>query len=116
MSFVAPLAAPPTHTHPSPSHTHTPPSHHPTHPPTHLSTHPHLMQTNAVVGILGDEADPAVSVMKVEHAPAETYAGGLGVRGRGLVGRERGAGRAVASHTHTRMGDLCVMESMEAPS
>ena len=32
-----------------------------------------------VVGILNDEADPAVSVMKVEHAPTESYAdvGGL---------------------------------------
>lgn len=32
-----------------------------------------------VVGLLADEADPAVSVMKVEHAPTETYAdvGGL---------------------------------------
>lgn len=48
----------------------------------------HLMQTNTcdtraqgnhVVGILSDEADPAVSVMKVEHAPTESYAdvGGL---------------------------------------
>ncbi|PRW57564.1 26S proteasome regulatory subunit 4-like protein B [Chlorella sorokiniana] len=34
---------------------------------------------NHVVGILSDEADPAVSVMKVEHAPTESYAdvGGL---------------------------------------
>lgn len=34
---------------------------------------------NQIVGILGDEADPAVSVMKVEHSPSETYAdvGGL---------------------------------------
>eukprot|EP00887_Chlorella_sp_A99_P007932 scaffold12.g7932.t1 len=33
----------------------------------------------SVVGILTDEADPAVSVMKVEHMPSETYAdvGGL---------------------------------------
>jgi hypothetical protein len=33
----------------------------------------------AVVGILGDEADPMVSVMKVEKAPMESYAdiGGL---------------------------------------
>ena len=33
----------------------------------------------SVVGILNDEADPAVSVMKVEHAPTESYAdvGGL---------------------------------------
>ena len=32
-----------------------------------------------VVGILGDEADPLVQVMKVEKAPAESYAdiGGL---------------------------------------
>ncbi len=36
-------------------------------------------QGNQVVGILSDEADPAVSVMKVEHAPTESYAdvGGL---------------------------------------
>ena len=34
---------------------------------------------NQIVGVLGDDTDPAVSVMKVEHAPAETYAdvGGL---------------------------------------
>lgn len=33
----------------------------------------------AVVGILGDEVDPMVSVMKVEKAPLESYAdiGGL---------------------------------------
>lgn len=33
----------------------------------------------SVVGILSDEADPAVSIMKVEHAPTESYAdvGGL---------------------------------------
>ncbi len=32
-----------------------------------------------MVGILSDEADPAVNVMKVEHAPTESYAdvGGL---------------------------------------
>jgi len=36
-------------------------------------------KTMAVVGILGDEADPTVSVMKVEKAPLESYAdiGGL---------------------------------------
>jgi 26S proteasome regulatory subunit T2 len=34
---------------------------------------------NSVVGVLGDEADPLVQVMKVEKAPAESYAdiGGL---------------------------------------
>lgn len=34
---------------------------------------------NQIVGILSDEADPAISVMKVEHSPSETYAdvGGL---------------------------------------
>lgn len=34
---------------------------------------------NQIVGILNDEADPAISVMKVEHSPSETYAdvGGL---------------------------------------
>lgn len=33
----------------------------------------------SVVGILNDEADPMVSVMKVEKAPTESYAdiGGL---------------------------------------
>jgi len=36
-------------------------------------------QTNTVVGLLGDETDPTVSVMKVESAPSESYAdiGGL---------------------------------------
>jgi 26S proteasome regulatory subunit T2 len=36
-------------------------------------------QTNTVVGLLGDETDPTVSVMKVEKAPLESYAdiGGL---------------------------------------
>lgn len=36
-------------------------------------------QTNTVVGLLGDETDPTVSVMKVENAPSESYAdiGGL---------------------------------------
>jgi len=36
-------------------------------------------KTNAVVGILEDEVDPMVSVMKVDKAPLETYAdiGGL---------------------------------------
>jgi 26S proteasome regulatory subunit T2 len=36
-------------------------------------------KTNAVVGILADDVDPLVSVMKVEKAPQETYAdiGGL---------------------------------------
>lgn len=36
-------------------------------------------QTNTVVGLLGDETDPTVSVMKVESAPEESYAdiGGL---------------------------------------
>jgi len=36
-------------------------------------------KTNAVVGLLQDDADPMVSVMKVEKAPLESYAdiGGL---------------------------------------
>lgn len=36
-------------------------------------------QVMSVVGILGDDADPMVSVMKVDKAPLETYAdiGGL---------------------------------------
>lgn len=37
------------------------------------------MQVHAVVGVLGDDTDPMVSVMKLEKAPQETYAdiGGL---------------------------------------
>lgn len=37
------------------------------------------LQGMHVVGLLTDESDPAVSVMKVEHAPTESYAdvGGL---------------------------------------
>ncbi len=36
-------------------------------------------KNNAVVGVLQDDVDPMVSVMKVEKAPLETYAdiGGL---------------------------------------
>lgn len=36
-------------------------------------------QTMAVVGVLQDDTDPMVSVMKLERAPTETYAdiGGL---------------------------------------
>lgn len=36
-------------------------------------------RSNAVVGLLTDEADPMVSVMKVDKAPLESYAdiGGL---------------------------------------
>lgn len=36
-------------------------------------------QVHAVVGVLGDDTDPMVSVMKLEKAPQETYAdiGGL---------------------------------------
>lgn len=38
-----------------------------------------LCQVHAVVGVLGDDTDPMVSVMKLEKAPQETYAdiGGL---------------------------------------
>ena len=38
-----------------------------------------LFQVMSVVGILADDADPLVSVMKVEKAPLESYAdiGGL---------------------------------------
>jgi ATP-dependent 26S proteasome regulatory subunit len=38
-----------------------------------------LVQVMSVVGILADDVDPMVSVMKVEKAPTETYAdiGGL---------------------------------------
>ena len=37
------------------------------------------MQVHAVVGVLGDDTDPMVTVMKLEKAPQETYAdiGGL---------------------------------------
>ena len=40
---------------------------------------PPLGQVMSVVGILGDDADPMVAVMKVDKAPLETYAdiGGL---------------------------------------
>jgi len=36
-------------------------------------------KNNAIVGVLADDADPMVSVMKVDKAPSETYAdvGGL---------------------------------------
>lgn len=36
-------------------------------------------QTSSIVGILSDEVDPLISVMKVEKAPLETYGdiGGL---------------------------------------
>ena len=45
-------------------------------PGTSLLTH---HKVNSVVGLLGDEADPMVSVMKVDKAPLESYAdiGGL---------------------------------------
>ena len=38
-----------------------------------------LFQFHAVVGVLTEDADPMVSVMKLEKAPDETYAdiGGL---------------------------------------
>ena len=38
-----------------------------------------VVQVMSVVGILGDDADPMVAVMKVDKAPLETYAdmGGL---------------------------------------
>lgn len=40
---------------------------------------PLVVQVMSVVGILGDDADPMVAVMKVDKAPLETYAdiGGL---------------------------------------
>lgn len=62
------------------------------------------VQGNQVVGILSDEADPAVSVMKVEHAPTESYAdvGGLeqqiqagGAAGRWGGGEPEGRGLRV---------------------
>ena len=38
-----------------------------------------LSQVHAVVGVLSDDTDPMVTVMKLEKAPQETYAdiGGL---------------------------------------
>ena len=38
-----------------------------------------FLQVHAVVGVLGDDTDPMVTVMKLEKAPQETYAdiGGL---------------------------------------
>lgn len=38
-----------------------------------------LFQTHSIIGILSDDTDPMVSVMKLEKAPQETYAdiGGL---------------------------------------
>ena len=41
-----------------------------------------LVQTNSVVGVLQDDVDPLVSVMKLEKAPKETYAdiGGLDIQ------------------------------------
>lgn len=40
---------------------------------------PYPSQVHAVVGVLGDDTDPMVTVMKLEKAPQETYAdiGGL---------------------------------------
>lgn len=39
----------------------------------------HSVQVHAVIGVLMDDTDPLVTVMKVEKAPQETYAdiGGL---------------------------------------
>lgn len=39
----------------------------------------YLKQVHAVVGVLSDDTDPMVTVMKLEKAPQETYAdiGGL---------------------------------------
>lgn len=41
-----------------------------------LSSHPAppRPQVNSIVGLLADEADPMVSVMKVDKAPTESYA------------------------------------------
>lgn len=38
-----------------------------------------ILQVHAVVGVLSDDTDPMVTVMKLEKAPQETYAdiGGL---------------------------------------
>ena len=33
-----------------------------------------LLQVHAVVGVLSDDTDPMVTVMKLEKAPQETYA------------------------------------------
>lgn len=44
-----------------------------------LGKYAHVMQALSVVGILADDSDPMVSVMKVDKAPLESYAdiGGL---------------------------------------
>lgn len=38
-----------------------------------------MLQVHAVIGVLGDDTDPMVTVMKLDKAPQETYAdiGGL---------------------------------------
>lgn len=40
---------------------------------------PQIFKTHSVIGVLSDDTDPMVSVMKLEKAPSETYAdvGGL---------------------------------------
>lgn len=49
------------------------------HPIFKCLTWPYLSQVHAVIGVLMDDTDPLVTVMKVEKAPQETYAdiGGL---------------------------------------
>ena len=44
-----------------------------------ISMYLFLWQVHAVIGVLGDDTDPMVTVMKLEKAPQETYAdiGGL---------------------------------------
>jgi 26S proteasome regulatory subunit T2 len=46
-------------------------------------------KVHAVVGVLGDDADPMVTVMKLEKAPSETYAdiGGLDQQIQEIKGR-----------------------------
>jgi 26S proteasome regulatory subunit T2 len=44
-------------------------------------------KVNSVVGILADEADPMVSVMKVDKAPLESYADIGGLETQIQVGR-----------------------------
>ena len=46
---------------------------------TSVTTCAYWFQVHAVVGVLGDDTDPMVTVMKLEKAPQETYAdiGGL---------------------------------------
>lgn len=56
-----------------------------------------------MVGILSDEADPAVSVMKVEHAPTESYADVGGLEQQVRIGSlHAGWARCACTHRELR--------------